>query len=145
MKLLNVFGKTICGVAVFATCSGADAAQNGRASMMPSAESARMPTMPTFSLNTIGSPSVTVIDTPAEIKNINNNVTPTPTPTPTPVKECPDGGVKNSKYTITMCMNDVLQCINTGALQGGLNDMFNEDVRNAVMGGMKLCQMPLML
>ena len=37
-------------------------------------------------------------------------------------------------------MNDVLQCINTGALEGGLNDLFNEDVRNAIMGGMMICQ-----
>ena len=143
MKLLNLFGKTLCGVAVFATCPGADAAQNGRASMMPSVESARMPTMPTFSLNTVGSPAVTVINTPSEIKNVNNVVptpTPTPDPTPTPVKECPDGGVKNSDYTITMCMNDVLQCINTGGLQGGLNDLFNEDVRNSIVSGMRLCQ-----
>ncbi len=143
MKLLNVFGKTICGVAVLAVCPWANAAQNGRASMMPAVDSARMPTMPTVSLNTIGSPAVTTIDMPAEIKNVNN-VTPTPEPTPEPKPEpkpeCPDGGVKNSDYTVSMCMNDVLQCINTGALQGGLNDLFNEDVRNGIMSGMRLCQ-----
>lgn len=130
----------MASIAVLATFCGAEAA-TGRSSMMPT-ETARMPSMPVVSLNTIGNPAVTTISMPTEVVNAGHSITPTPTPTPepTPVVECPDGGVKNSKYTITMCMNDVLQCINTGALQGGLNDMFNEDVRNAVMGGMKLCQ-----
>lgn len=148
MKMLNLFGKSMVSVAVLATCCGADAAQNGRVSMMPVAgnvSSARMPTMPTVSLNTIGNPAVHTINQPVEA-TYNHNIIPTPTPTPTPtpdpkpVSECPDGGVKNSTYTISMCMNDVLQCVNTGALQGGLNDLFNEDVRNSIMGGMKLCQ-----
>ena len=34
----------------------------------------------------------------------------------------------------------MLQCVNTGALQGGLNDLYNADVRNSIMGGMRLCQ-----
>ena len=151
-------------VAVLAMFCDANAAQNGRASMMPSVTSAgntnaaRMPTMPTFSLNTIGNPAVTTINQPAETNVPHNTVVPTPTPKPDinpdpkpddkpdtkpddkPKPECPDGGVKDSTYTISMCMNDLLQCINTGALQGGLNDLFNEEVRNAIMGGMKICQ-----
>ncbi len=140
MKILNLCVNSMVSVAVLATFCGAEAA-TGRSSMMPT-ETARMPSMPVVSLNTIGNPAVTTISMPTEVVNAGHSITPTPTPTPepTPVVECPDGGIKNSKYTITMCMNDVLQCINTGALQGGLNDMFNEDVRNAVMGGMKLCQ-----
>ena len=140
MKILNLCVNSMVSVAVLATFCGAEAA-TGRSSMMPT-ETARMPSMPVVSLNTIGNPAVTTISQPTEVVNAGHSITPTPTPTPepTPVVECPDGGIKNSKYTITMCMNDVLQCINTGALQGGLNDMFNEDVRNAVMGGMKLCQ-----
>ncbi len=146
MKMLNLFGKSMVSVAVLATCCGANAAQNGRVSMMPavdSASSARMPTMPVVSLNTIGNPAVQTISQPVEA-TYNHEVMPTPptppTPDPKPISECPDGGVKNSTYTISMCMNDVLQCVNTGALQGGLNDLFNEDVRNSIMGGMKLCQ-----
>ena len=144
MKMLNLFGKSMVSVAVLVACCGANAAQNGRVSMMPAAgnvSSARMPTMPTVSLNTVGNPAVHTINQPVEA-TYNHNIIPTPEPTPDPkpVSECPDGGVKNSTYTISMCMNDVLQCINTGALQGGLNDLFNEDVRNSIMGGMKLCQ-----
>lgn len=144
MKMLNLFGKSMVSVAVLVACCGANAAQNGRVSMMPAAgnvSSARMPTMPTVSLNTVGNPAVHTINQPVEA-TYNHNIIPTPEPTPDPkpVSECPDGGVKNSTYTISMCMNDVLQCINTGALQGGVNDLFNEDVRNSIMGGMKLCQ-----
>ena len=36
-------------------------------------------------------------------------------------------------------MDDVLSCVNNGALAGGLNDLFNEDVRNAIVNGMGLC------
>ena len=143
MKMLNLFGKSVVSVAVLANFCGANAAPSGRASMMPSVNTGRMPTMPTVSLNTIGNPAVTTMSQPV-INAVTVNQTPTPTPDPTPdpkpSSECPDGGVKNSKYSISMCMNDVLQCINTGALQGGLHDMFNEDVRNSIMNGMKLCQ-----
>lgn len=143
MKMLNLFGKSVVSVAVLANFCGANAAPSGRASMMPSVNTGRMPTMPTVSLNTIGNPAVNTMSQPV-INAVTVNPTPTPTPDPTPdpkpSSECPDGGVKNSKYSISMCMNDVLQCINTGALQGGLHDMFNEDVRNSIMNGMKLCQ-----
>lgn len=125
-------------VAVLAAFCDAQAA-TGRASMMPSPEVVRMPTMPTFSLNTIGNPAVTTVSQPVDV-NTGHSITPTPTPDPKPADVCPDGGVKNSTYTVNMCMNDVLQCVNTGALQGGLHDLFNEDVRNSIMGGMKLCQ-----
>ena len=139
MKMLNLFGKSVVSVAVLANFCGANAAPSGRASMMPSVNTGRMPTMPTVSLNTIGNPAVTTMSQPV-INAVTVNPTPTPTPDPKPSSECQDGGVKNSTYTVSMCMNDVLQCINTGALQGGLHDMFNEDVRNSIMNGMKLCQ-----
>lgn len=54
-------------------------------------------------------------------------------------KECPDGGVKDSEYTIDDCMRDVLACINNGALPNGLNDMFNADLRASIINGMGLC------
>lgn len=150
MKILNLCVKSVVSVAVLAMVCDANAAQNGRASMMPSVESARMPTMPTFSLNTIGNPAVNTVSQPVNVNNVaptpapqpepKPQPDPKPTPDPKPSSDCPDGGVKNSDYTITMCMSDLQKCINTGALQGGLHDLFNEDVRNAIMGGMKICQ-----
>lgn len=140
MKILNLCGKSMVSIAVMAMFGAVNAAPSGRASMMPGATSARMPTMPTVSLNTIGNPAVTTISAPVNINNTTVAPTPTVDPEPHPEPKCADGGIENSDYTITMCMDDVLQCINTGALQGGLNDMFNEDVRNSIMNGMKLCQ-----
>jgi hypothetical protein len=58
---------------------------------------------------------------------------------PPATTDCLDGGVKNSEYSVEMCMNDILACINNGALPGGLNDLFNEDLRNAIFNGMSLC------
>lgn len=134
-------------IAVIVACCGANAA-TGRSGVMTSTTAARMPTMPSVGLTTIGNPAVVTINQPAEVNSVHTVVDPTPGPTPPPppepqpepTPECEDGGVMNSDYTVTMCMNDVLQCVNTGALQGGLNDLFNEDVRNSIMGGMKLCQ-----
>lgn len=144
---MNLFGKISVGLAGLAVFCGAQAADNGRPSRTTKitaadVQSARMPTLPIVSLNTIGNPAVTTIDEPAEAVNIvpTPQPQPQPQPQPEPSKECPDGGVKDSAYTVSKCMNDILQCINTGALQGGLNAMFNEEVRNSIMGGMRLCQ-----
>ena len=142
MKNTNLLGKTMVSVAVLAAFGAANAAQNVRAGLAGGTNSQRMPTMPTVSLNTIGNPAVNTISQPAGVQSggIPTPIpTPTPTPTPTP-SNCPDGGVANSSYTVAMCMDDLLQCVNTGALQGGLNDLFNSDVRNSIMSGMKLCQ-----
>ncbi len=142
MKKLNYFGIMLTSFAVMLAFSGANAADNGRPNR--SAMTARMPTMPVVSLNTVGNPAVQNIDLSGNLSVSEGSIVPTPvvpTPTPdTPKSECEDGGVKNSTYTTTMCMNDILQCINGGALQGGLNDMFNDEVRNSIMGGMRLCQ-----
>lgn len=64
---------------------------------------------------------------------------PAPTPPPPAPSACPDGLPKNSDYTIDQCMNDVLSCVNGGALPNGLNDLYNADMRNAIMNGMNLC------
>ena len=145
MKTLNYFGITLTSFAVMLTFGGVNAAENGRSSrsVMPqNVNTARMPTMPVVSLNTVGNPAVQNIDLSGNLSVNNGGIVPTPVvPTPdTPTSKCEDGGVKNSAYTTTMCMNDILQCINSGALQGGLNDMFNDEVRNSIMGGMRLCQ-----
>lgn len=143
MKNMNLFGKTMVSVAVLAAFGVADAATNGRANAVGGTSAARMPVMPTVTLNSIGNPAVHTISTPSGIPNPIPNPNPNPNPNPDPDPEptdCPDGGVKSSSYTIAMCMDDLLQCVNTGALQGGINDLFNADVRNSIMGGMRLCQ-----
>ena len=146
MKILNLLGKSVVSVAVFAVFGGAYAAQGGRASMMPNTTTARMPTIPTVGLTTVGNPAVTTVNQPAEsqLPHIQPNPNPNPDPDPDPRPDpnpCPDGGVRNSDYTTETCMNDILQCINTGGLSGGLNDLFcDENVRNSVMTGMRLCQ-----
>ena len=157
MQIVKYFGKSMVSIAVLAVFSGVNAAEQrgGRSGMMGNTvvNASRMPTMPTTGLTTIGNPAVTTTSTPAEVVAAQNAVpTPTPTPTPDPTPdpepkpdpepapECADGGVKNSDYTVNMCMDDLKRCINTGALQGGMSDLYNEDVRNAIFGGMRLCQ-----
>lgn len=146
MKISNLFGKSVVSMAVLAAFGGAYAAQNGRANRALDVNAARMPTMPTVPLNTIGSPVVNTVSQPAEA-NSGGIPSPIPTPTPGPIpgptptpSDCPDGGVRDSSYTVSMCMDDLLQCVNNGALQGGINDLFNSDVRNSIMSGMRLCQ-----
>lgn len=152
MQIMNLFGKTMVSMAVLLVCGGANAdAPRGGRSMMPQTNVSRMPTMPTAGLTVVGNPAVTVTNTPAEVVAAQQHgpqpiIVPVPDPIPAPdpiidpVLDCADGGVKNSTYTVDMCMRDLRQCIDTGALQGGLNDLYNEDVRNAIFGGMKLCQ-----
>lgn len=96
---------------------------------------ARMPTMP------ISNITITeTIDVPTQPATpVTPDPKPDPQPDPDPKPECPDGGVKDSAYTVDMCMDDVLNCVNGGALPNGINDMFDPDVRNAVMNGMNLC------
>ena len=117
----------------------------------------RMPSIPilpvsaggnmTVSSNDIN-PKPTPLPKPTPNPNPNPNPDPDPTPDPdTPVSpapnpptpECPDGGVQNSSYSIENCMNDVLGCVNGGALPNGINSLFNEDLRNSIVNGMGLC------
>ena len=140
---MNLFGKTVVSMAVLLAFDGVNAAQNGRVSMMAGATAARMPVMPVVSLNTIGNPAVQTVNNPLPgggshiVPHINPDNPDNPDPTPS---NCPDGGVRNSQYTIDMCMNDILSCVNNGGLTGGINGLFNADVRNSIMTGMMLCQ-----
>ncbi|MBQ8728838.1 MAG: hypothetical protein IJY77_00935, partial [Alphaproteobacteria bacterium] len=100
-----------------------------------------MPSMPILPINSVGNISIDVpvnggVPQPEQPKP---NPEPEPEPEPEPTPECPDGGVKNSDYMVENCMNDVLRCVNNGALPNGLNDLFNEDFRNAIVNGMGLC------
>lgn len=120
------------------TTAGAANARGGTST------SARMPTMPTMSINTIGTHAVSGVadvvnnggGTPTPNPNPNPNPNPEPTPTPT---DCPDGGVRDSSFTVDDCMQSLLSCVQGGALPNGLNDMFNEDLRNSIINGMGLC------
>lgn len=141
---LKMFGLSTAVLGLVVTGAfDANAAATGRAAYdtvraTSSTSTARMPTMPTLPINSVGnlSPNVPTTPTPNPKPDVP---TPDPKPDPEPTPECPDGGVKNSDYTITNCMNDVLSCVNRGALPNGLNDLFNEDLRNAIMNGMNLC------
>lgn len=140
-SLLKLFGMSMIGVAVSAfvgdayavSATGRAGATNvGRAGVTTSASSQRMPTMPTLPNFTVGN---TTMDLPS--------VTPDPDDPDEPdvpdEPECEDGGVKDSDYTVDDCMNDILMCVNTGALPNGINDLFNEDLRNSIVNGMNLC------
>lgn len=119
-----------CGLALM-TVFAANAADTSRATMNSfsragaTPQDSRMPVIATLPTNAVGNMAVDV-DKPQSVS-------------PQPSQECPDGGVRNSTYTVNDCMNEVLSCINNGALSGGLNDLFNEDMRNAIVNGMGLC------
>ena len=152
-RLLKIFGVSVIGLGMCSFIGASYAAQpatgRGAYNRVAGTTAARMPSMPTLPIFTTGN---MVTNTPSDNQPSNPPVVP-PTPddpepdTPTPdepqpdepTPECPDGGVKNSTYTVENCMDDVLRCVNSGALPGGLNDMFNEDLRNAIMNGMGIC------
>ena len=141
LKMFGVYAMSAGLCAVVNTAGAAPAARGGNAGVRTGGvptTTARMPSMPTLTLNNIG-------NIPGDLPNANTgggsnppgpNVTPD---IPNPNPECPDGGVKNSDYTVETCMNELQACINNGALPNGMNDMFNEDVRNAIINGMGLC------
>lgn len=143
-NLLKLFGASFVCMGVFGACgtshavqSAGRAAYNVRSGVATSSSSQRMPTMPTLPINSVGNMSP---DLPTNGNGGGGSVNPPNPPTPPqPGNECADGGVENSEYGVENCMNDILACINNGALPGGLNDMFNEDLRNAIVNGMGLC------
>ena len=147
-KSVKLFGGMFAGFSVLAVVcaafaaeptprAAADVREVNRATVAPG----RMPSMPILTINpanltTDTKPSQPDVDPKPQPKP---DPKPEPEPEPEPQPECPDGGVRNSEYTVNNCMNDVLACINNGALSGGLNDLFNEDMRNSIMNGMGLC------
>ncbi|MCQ2599400.1 MAG: hypothetical protein MJ187_03430, partial [Alphaproteobacteria bacterium] len=50
-----------------------------------------------------------------------------------------DTSAKCGIFTVSNCMDYVQSCIEGGALPHGMNDLFNEDLRNSIMNGMNLC------
>jgi hypothetical protein len=53
-------------------------------------------------------------------------------PKPKPKPDCPGN-------TVDECMKAILSCVNGGGLPGGLSDLYNSDLRHAIMNGMNLC------
>lgn len=137
--------------AVTARNGNTTATQVGRAGATTAGATQRMPTMPSMPNFSVGNismdmPSI-VPDTPDNPDNPDDPDEPDNPDNPDdpdnpdePIEpECPDGGVENSTYTIDNCMDDLLLCINSGALPGGLNDMFNDELRASIVNGMNLC------
>ena len=137
--------------AVTARNGSTTAPQVGRAGATTAGATQRMPTMPSMPNFSVGNismdmPSI-VPDTPDNPDNPDDPDEPDNPDNPDdpdnpdePIEpECPDGGVENSTYTIDNCMDDLLLCINSGALPGGLNDMFNDELRASIVNGMNLC------
>jgi len=138
-SLRKLFGASIACAFGFATVFAAGAAESPRAAVNTnrSISTVHMPTMPVAPISATGNVAVEEQSVP-----VTPQPQPQPEPEPQPQPEtfdCPDGGVRNSEYGTAQCMNDVLACINNGALAGGLNDLFNEDMRNAIVNGMGLC------
>lgn len=147
-KLFGLFVVSL-GTCLFAVTAdavtGRAAYENVRTGSFAGAAStttARMPSMPTLPLIAVGNISTDVPEEPKDNDAIgggNGNPPGPDLPPDVTIYECPDGGVKNSSYTVDNCMRDVLACINNGALPNGLNDMFNADLRASIINGMGLC------
>lgn len=140
-NLLKMFCVSVTGLGLFAgpvravDSAAGRGAYNVNQTNRAGATTQRMPTMPTLPISAVGNISTTVPTTGG-----GSPMKPADPDTPNPpATECADGGVRNSDYTVEACMNDILACINNGALPGGLNDLFNEDLRNAIFNGMGLC------
>lgn len=145
-NLKKMVGMSFAGIGIFAFVGMCYAATNpGRSaySNVRGVTTARMPSMPTLPGMAVGNTTQNVPTVPSvpDVPDVPD--TPDQPDQPdepdNPMPECPDGGVKNSTYTVENCMNDVLRCVNSGALPGGLNDLFNEDLRNAIENGMGIC------
>ncbi len=141
-KMLGTSFACMFVLSVVSTVNAADTSRlstgAGRASR--ATQTARMPSMPVLPINAMGN---TTVDTDNQSGSVvppqPDNPQPDNPQPDNPQPECPDGGVRNSDYAVADCMNDVLSCVNNGALPNGLNDLFSEDVRNAILNGMGLC------
>ncbi len=146
-KFTKMLGASFACMFVISAMVAANAAPASRASTGRTglaAQSARMPSMPVSPINAMGNVAVDKETVPSDVgpqpePQPDPDPKPDPQPDPDPKPECPDGGVRNSEYGVMDCMNEILSCVNNGALAGGLNDLFNEDMRNAITNGMGLC------
>ncbi len=134
-KLIGMSAVSVAVCAMVGAANAATARPNSRAATA-NATVARMPSMPTLPINSIGNISTNVPTGGTVVPDVPDEPD---DPEPPVEPECPDGGVKNSAYTVDMCMDDLLRCVNNGALPNGLNNLFNDEVRYAVENGMGLC------
>ena len=138
-KKSNLLWSCLAGIAAL-VCFGADVNAAGRSMVAgTSAGAARMPTMPTMSINTIGTHAIAgvAVDQPAPAPTPVPQ--PEPQPQPEPVPTCDDGSVVNSDFTVNDCMQSILNCVQGGGLADGLNTLFNRDLRNSIINGMGVC------
>ena len=144
LNLMKVFGMSAVSTAVLlfvgVACAASSQGRNAYGRVADAA-TVRMPSMPTLPGIAIGNTSQNVQNAPViQIPVPDTPDEPDEPDTPDePAPECTDGGVKNSVYGIENCMDDVLRCVNGGALPGGLNELFNEELRNAIENGMGIC------
>ncbi len=125
------FSKVLLCACLSCVCGmfGADAAD--RNTNRAGVNVARMPVMPILPINAVGNGATNTI-----MPNPNPNPNPNPDPTP----KCPDGGVRDSEYTILNCMNDVYGCVQGGGLSGGIAAMYDSNTFNSIVNGMGLCR-----
>ncbi len=146
LSYFSVFCMLGCMVVVSdsVAATGRNGEPGGRANAY-GAMTARMPSMPTKPIvgvvGDLNSGANTPVnpDVPVEPEKPDEPVEPDLPDNPPPAPECPDGGVKNSEYTVAMCMNDVLSCVNMGGVNGGLSALFNQDLRNSILDGLRVC------
>ncbi|MBR6598661.1 MAG: hypothetical protein IKK76_04675, partial [Alphaproteobacteria bacterium] len=136
----KVFGlSAVSAIAVVAVCNADTAVAPGRAAyqnVRPMAGANAAPRMPSM-------PTITIPGTVTDV-TIKNPQTPQPEPEPEPEPEptpdCPDGGVKNSDYTVENCMDDLKACITGGALSGGMTELYDKNIRDDIFANMGLCR-----
>ena len=160
-KVLKTALKSVTCLSIIAIATAAFAATDTSRGTAPASRgrgtaASRMPSIPILPVSAVGNMTVSsgqinnAQPTPNPNPNPNPNPDPDPDPTPDPdtpvppapnppTPECPDGGVENSSYSVESCMNDILGCVNGGALPNGINSLFNEDLRNSIVNGMGLC------
>ena len=139
-ELKKFFGLSVAGLGVFAFIGMCYAASNtGRSAFgrTTGATTARMPSMPSLPGMAVGNTSHSVPAVPVEPSV--PDVPEEPDEPDTPISGCPDGGVVDSEYTIENCMDDIQRCVDTGALPGGMSDLFNEGLRNSIKAGVAVC------
>lgn len=141
--LKKFFGLSVVGLGVFAFVGLCYAASNtGRSAYgrVTGATTARMPSMPSLPGMAVGntSHSVPTVSIEPSVPDEPNEPD-MPNEPDTPTSDCPDGGVVNSEYTVENCLDDIQRCVDTGALPGGMNDLFNEGLRNSIKNGVSIC------
>ncbi len=148
VRFFWLFGMSIASIGILGQIGTADAVSAvGRGAPQgvrsAGAMAARMPSMPAMSIISIGNISTDIPETPVKPDvPVEPEQPDTPVEPDVPVEpdapivsECEDGGVKNSDYTVSMCMDDILRCVNSGGFSNGLNELFNVGVMNDVIAG----------